>query len=149
VLDADTGERLDVLAPEARLVGRDITLDRSGNVYFFGDSALRALDVAGRLLWQVPVPGDVNERLIIGHDGLILTTTRSLSAFGSSVLVGDLNCDGTIDAFDIEPYILILFDPDGYAAQYPKCDGQTAADINVDGRVNAFDIEPFLNLLFP
>ncbi len=63
-------------------------------------------------------------------------------------LAGDLNCDGAIDAFDIEPFILALTDPAGYAAAYPGCD-HDLADVNGDGAVDAFDIEPFVGLLAP
>jgi hypothetical protein len=59
---------------------------------------------------------------------------------------GDMNCDGAIDAFDIEPFILALTDPNGYAAAYPGCD-RNLADINGDAAVDAFDIEPFVALL--
>ena len=61
---------------------------------------------------------------------------------------GDLNCDGEINAFDIEPFLLALFDPDEYALRFPDCDINNG-DINGDGEINAFDIEPFLGLLFP
>ena len=61
---------------------------------------------------------------------------------------GDLNCDGQIDAFDIEPFLVALFDPKGYPGQYPDCD-INLADINGDGSIDAFDIEPFIDLLFP
>ena len=61
---------------------------------------------------------------------------------------GDLNCDGEISAFDIEPFLLALFDPDEYAIQFPECD-INSGDINGDGSIDAFDIEPFLDLLFP
>ncbi len=61
-------------------------------------------------------------------------------------MVGDLNCDGALDAFDIEPFILALLDPIGYAAAYPDCD-RNLADVNGDGAVDAFDIEPFVALL--
>ena len=63
-------------------------------------------------------------------------------------LLGDLNCDGTVDALDIEPFLVALFDPAGYPIQYPECD-INLGDINGDGDVNALDIEGFLNLLFP
>ena len=63
------------------------------------------------------------------------------------VAAGDLNCDGSIDAFDIEPFLLALFDPAGYQEQHPDCD-RMLADINGDGNVDAFDIESFLELLF-
>ena len=60
---------------------------------------------------------------------------------------GDLNCDCTVDAFDIEPFIVALFDPRRYETVYATCD-INLADINADGTVNAFDIEPFIDLLF-
>ena len=60
---------------------------------------------------------------------------------------GDLNCDCITNAFDIEPFILALFDPEGYQAGYPDCD-RALADLNGDGIVNAFDIEPFIEVLF-
>jgi hypothetical protein len=59
---------------------------------------------------------------------------------------GDLNCDGAINAFDIDPFVLALIDPAGYAEAFPACDVLNA-DINEDGVVNAFDIDPFVALL--
>ena len=64
------------------------------------------------------------------------------------LVLGELNCDGAIDALDIKPFILALFDPDEYAIQFPECD-INGGDINGDGSIDAFDIEPFLDLLFP
>ena len=61
--------------------------------------------------------------------------------------IGDLNCDGVVNAFDIEAFLVALFDPDNYAAQFPDCDINNA-DLNGDGSIDAFDIEPFLDLLF-
>ena len=60
---------------------------------------------------------------------------------------GDLNCDGQVNAFDIEPFLLAMFNPDEYAIRFPGCDINNG-DIDGDGTVNAFDIEPFLVLLF-
>jgi hypothetical protein len=59
---------------------------------------------------------------------------------------GDLNCDGLLNTFDIDPFVLALTDPDGYEAAYPDCE-RTLADINGDGMVNVFDIDPFVMLL--
>jgi hypothetical protein len=59
---------------------------------------------------------------------------------------GDLNCDGVLDAFDIEPFILALFACEQYQVQYPECDCMLA-DVNGSGQVNAFDVEPFIDLL--
>jgi hypothetical protein len=60
--------------------------------------------------------------------------------------VGDLNCDGAIDAFDIDPFVLALTDPVAYATAYPAC-YLNLADCNGDGKVDAFDIDPFVALL--
>ncbi len=63
------------------------------------------------------------------------------------ITVGDTNCDGTIDFFDIDPFLLALFNPTQYAATY--CGGNLgAADIDCNGGVDFFDIDPFLACLF-
>lgn len=54
----------------------------------------------------------------------------------------DMNCDGAINAFDVEPLLDLLFDGG------VPCDTCTG-DVNGDGNVDAFDIEPFLECLFP
>jgi hypothetical protein len=59
---------------------------------------------------------------------------------------GDLNCDGLIDFADINPFVLALTDPNGYAAQFPDCNIMNA-DINEDGLVDFGDINPFVDLL--
>jgi hypothetical protein len=51
----------------------------------------------------------------------------------------DANCDGAIDAFDIEAFINILLGGTGCSA--------CAGDTNGDGAVDAFDIEPFIACL--
>jgi hypothetical protein len=59
---------------------------------------------------------------------------------------GDLNCDGAVNAFDIDPFVLALTSPPTYATQFADCD-YMLADCNGDGEVNAFDIDPFVALL--
>lgn len=58
---------------------------------------------------------------------------------------GDVNCDGSVDFFDIDPFLLALFDPQAYAAAFPGCEN---ADVSRDGSVDFFDIDPFLQCLF-
>ena len=60
--------------------------------------------------------------------------------------VGDLNCDGLLNAFDIDPFVMAITDVAGYTAAFPDCD-YMLADVNGDGAVNAFDIDPFVLLL--
>lgn len=45
---------------------------------------------------------------------------------------GDLNCDGAINVFDIDPFVLALTDAAAYSAAYPAC-GSILADLNGDG----------------
>ncbi|MCH7871425.1 MAG: proprotein convertase P-domain-containing protein, partial [Planctomycetes bacterium] len=54
--------------------------------------------------------------------------------------IGDVNCDGDVNALDIEPFLLALFDPAEYASRFGGCD-INLADINGDGAINALDIE--------
>ena len=73
----------------------------------------------------------------IGAPGLVAFARR---------ITGDVNCDGTINVFDIDPFVLALTDPATYAAAHPDCD-LNHADVNGDGEVNVFDIDPFVSLL--
>jgi hypothetical protein len=79
-----------------------------------------------------------------GDDYLHLTANMVLCPL--ELAPGDLNCDSTVNAFDIDPFVLALTDPAGYAAAWPDCDYRLA-DCNADGYVNAFDIDPFVALL--
>jgi hypothetical protein len=58
--------------------------------------------------------------------------------------LGDANCDGLTDNFDITPFVLALTDAYTYWQTYgciPNC------DVNIDGAVDNFDITPFVALL--
>ncbi|MEW6252858.1 MAG: kelch repeat-containing protein [Planctomycetota bacterium] len=60
--------------------------------------------------------------------------------------LGDLNCDDAVDFGDINPFVLALADPAGYAAQFPACN-ILRGDCNGDGRVDFGDINVFIALL--
>lgn len=55
-------------------------------------------------------------------------------------LVGDTNCDGQVDAADVDAFNLALNDPAAYATTYPDCDWMSA-DLNGDGVVDALDTD--------
>jgi len=93
---------------------------------------------------------DGNPRFVDGSgDGV---ATVDMGAYEYQFRPGDLNCDGAVDVFDIDPFILALtsaFDEPpfaGYLAAYPDCDPRLA-DVNGDGLVNVFDIDPFVAAL--
>jgi hypothetical protein len=79
-------------------------------------------------------------RLILG--GVLLGVSGSAYAFAP----GDLNCDGAVNGYDIDPFVLALTNPEGYAETFPFCD-LLLADTNGDGLVNGYDIGPFVQLL--
>ena len=64
-------------------------------------------------------------------------------------VLGDLNCDGSLNSLDIDPFVLALTSaPDcvDYYLQYPACDC-IYADCNYDGSINSLDIDPFVAIL--
>ncbi len=75
----------------------------------------------------------------------VLPEGRAL-VLGTPGLTGDLNCDGAVNFADINPFVLALSDPAGYAQQFPSCDIHNG-DINGDGLVDFNDINPFVALL--
>lgn len=64
----------------------------------------------------------------------------------TTTLRGDLDCDGLVNNFDIDPFVLGLTDPEAYAAAFPNCD-RNSGDMNRDGVFNNFDIDPFVACL--
>ncbi len=60
--------------------------------------------------------------------------------------VGDLNCDGTSDFRDINPFVQALSDHSGYESTYPMC-WPSNGDMNGDGTVDFADINPFVDLM--
>ncbi len=102
-------------------------------------------------------PDPQTDAAILTDDGKLYFTSRLEDDFGDTVgeafawmrvpRAADTNCDGRIDFFDIDPFLLALFDETGYAAAYPDC-WHITADVNRDGRVDFFDIDPFVNCLF-
>ena len=91
-------------------------------------------------------PNDVNagtgvaEMDAIGFSSVFLL--RAEADGGECEEPCDMNCDGTVDASDIEFFIDILFNG---ATPCASCTGDT----NGDGSIDAGDIEGFINCLFP
>jgi hypothetical protein len=65
----------------------------------------------------------------------------------SSCDTADMNGDRVVDFFDIDPFLLALFDPDGFAQQYPDVNPANA-DCNGDEIVDFFDIDAFVACVF-
>ncbi|MBL8879463.1 MAG: hypothetical protein JNG88_10120 [Phycisphaerales bacterium] len=61
-------------------------------------------------------------------------------------LPADMNCDGLVNNFDIDGFVLALSDPAAYAAAFPNCNIQNA-DVDGNGLINNFDITPFVGCI--
>ncbi|MFH1748862.1 MAG: dockerin type I domain-containing protein [Planctomycetota bacterium] len=59
---------------------------------------------------------------------------------------GDMNCDGNINAYDIDGFICALSLECDYEGMFPECD-RMLADCNGDGAANAYDIDRFIELV--
>lgn len=59
----------------------------------------------------------------------------------------DADCSGVVDFFDIDPFLMAIFQPAACAAVF--CGGSTrAADVDASGAVDFFAIDPFTANLF-
>jgi hypothetical protein len=75
------------------------------------------------------------------------TAVDDVGAFElGSYRYGDLNCDGLVNAFDTDPFVLALASPAACEPAHPDCENMLA-DVNGDLLLNAFDIDPFVLLL--
>jgi hypothetical protein len=148
VLDADTGKREALLAPDSYPFSQ--ISDRAGNAFFYcfdTPGTVFGFGRGGRQWWtfETGANSTVNAVAIAGDGKLLVSNSETLQAYVAPVL-GDLNCDGDVDELDIGPYFLALADPVKYARRYPQCH-RSLADVNGDGAIDAFDIVPFLRLL--
>lgn len=81
-----------------------------------------------------------------GFSRLKNTISRALARWGPSIVMGDMNCDGSVDLADVDPFLIALLDIKAYRDQHPDC-GWRRADVNDDGSLDATDVEPFIELL--
>lgn len=61
-------------------------------------------------------------------------------------LTGDANCDGLVTLGDLDGFVQLLIDPDGYAVGHPNCDLMNA-DMTGDGVTDGLDIAAFVSLV--
>lgn len=96
----------------------------------------------------------VSTGLLRTHSGIVPGQNPALGAAFNGIQIrrlppqtdGDLNCDGNVNNFDIDPFVLALANAESYHTLYPTCNIQNA-DVNGDGAVNNFDIDPFVQCL--
>ena len=78
-------------------------------------------------------------------DGTVADFYYKLDVLGWKV--GDMNCDGVVNNFDIDPFVTAVASGEAaYHAAYPGCEFMNA-DCDGDGSISNFDIDPFVALL--
>jgi hypothetical protein len=73
------------------------------------------------------------------------SATPPSSNVPSAYPLGDLNCDGIFNNFDLDPFILAIVDRPGYDATFVGCDADVVSDFDGDGVLTNLDIDPFVN----
>ncbi len=152
--NADPGRDTVVLLNGEVVLREGDPIDLDGNGQFDDDvfigrgnntlSAFAANDVAltdGRMLYFIAplrdeAGNDLGSEPPFGAGGEALLRVQLSTGCDPC----DANCDGVIDAFDIEPFINVLT---GGGQGCAPC----TADVNGDGVVDSFDIEPFIECL--
>ncbi len=96
---------------------------------------------------------DLTDARFVGH-GTVRVSDCAGNTCEAPVLlagqypVGDMDCDGAVTFADINPFVLALTNPAGYALLFPHC-SVTQADVNLDGAAGFADINPFVALFTP
>ena len=97
---------------------------------------------AGNQEFYIPGPTDT-----VTMEVDALTGAIRLTAPCDNSPIGDANCDGSTNNFDIDAFVLAVSSGQAaWEAQY-TCHFFCACDVNRDGSVNNFDIDPFVALL--
>jgi len=80
------------------------------------------------------------------NDGQIAWKSPTGLYLADLLLLGDMDCNWTVDLDDVEPFVQALLAPAAYNAAYPDCNIDRA-DVNGDGAIDGRDIQAFVNEL--
>ncbi len=91
-----------------------------------------------------PANSILREAIRINDRGTILAYASD--GFYALQLLGDMNGDGVVNNFDIDPFSLAITNRSSYVSRF-GAELLARADIDQDGTVTNFDIDPFVSLL--
>ena len=135
------------VAPGAKPCGYDCRVDCTDALYVdanFGHWANLDEAVAIDLSCDLTNDRQIDRADLLKVESLMGGVCPGLTHGGC---VGDLNCDGSINFGDINPFVLYLSNPSAWQTAYQGCPPANG-DINGDGTLYSFgDINPFVALL--
>ncbi|MDX2197584.1 MAG: PQQ-dependent sugar dehydrogenase [Phycisphaerae bacterium] len=119
---SDLYKDLDYLSP----------FDRGANIY--------------RISHRPPLDCDRNGRSDLCElaEDWTLDADRSGFIDACEIGLGDMNCDGRLNGFDIRPFVTAIIAPDEYVAEFAGCP-ILHADLDFDGRADVGDIPNFIS----
>lgn len=83
----------------------------------------------------------------VGEPALHGAPLADASWLAEFALLGDMNDDGVLDKYDVDPLILAISDPRAYERLFPGVGRAPRGDLNGDGALDERDIEPFVERL--
>jgi hypothetical protein len=122
---------------------------RRNGVNLIDDGTIQGATTQALVIWSVQAAHTgYYDCLVTNLCGPVPSNAAHLivnSAYGAGR--GDLNCDGSVNFGDINPFVLALSAGEsGYYASWPNCQWYNG-DVNTDGVVGFGDINPFVALL--
>ena len=104
----------------------------------------------GQIFYWRPSVGHSDDRVWVNGAWLYYPGNTNDFLYRIDVLPwdkGDMNCDGVINNFDINPFVTAIAQGQAaYEAAYPDCD-YLNGDVDGNGSITGFDIDPFIALL--
>ncbi len=116
------------------------TREISYTLFERGGRPRRPQGAVGGTVGRPPARASIGTR---GVPGARLEPLEPRLLLSVTPILGDLNGDGSFDAFDVAPFELALTGAAAFEAAYPDVDPLAVGDFDRNGVLNAFDVDNF------
>jgi hypothetical protein len=145
-------KRIDITCTETASVGEHTFVNKTGTALAYETYVRIAAGSQSIIVTQNGSPiaytrdTTTGRVRVAGNLATGVNGTTIVRVAAGTILHGDLNCDGSVNFGDINPFVLILSNPVMWQTTYPGCP-LLNGDISNDGTVGFGDINPFVALL--